>query len=94
MALEDVKTIGIGGNFISSRQTLKLFSEAYHTSTIFPRVSLEKWQELDSPDALKFLRERTLDLMNLPNYPADQLDLLQNGEYLIAHGQILPRRQV
>jgi len=41
---------------------------------------------LDSPDALKFLRERTLDLMNLPNYPADQLDLLQKGEYLIAHG--------
>ena len=71
-----MKIIGISGNFISSRQILKLFRDAYHTSTIFPRVSLEKWQELDSPDALKFLRERTLDLMNLPNYPADRLDLL------------------
>ncbi len=84
--------IGIGGNFISSHQTMKLFHDAYHTSTIFPRGSLEKWQELDHPDALKFLRERTLDLLNLPNYPADQLELLRKGEYLIAHDQMLPRR--
>ena len=89
-----MKKIGIGRNFISSLQTLKLFRDTYHTSTIFPHVILEKWQELDSPDALKFLRERTLDLMNLPNYPADQLDLLQKGEYLIAQGQILPRRHM
>jgi len=91
LALKDMIKIGIGGNFISSRQTMKLFRGAYHSSTIFPRLSLEKWQESGHPDAMKFLRERTLDLMNLPNYPADQLELLQKGEYLIAHDQMLRR---
>ena len=92
LALNEMIKIGIGGNFISSRQTLKLFRDAYHTSTIFPRLSLEKWQELDHPDAMKFLRERTLDLMNLSNYPTDQLELLQKGEYLIRRNQMLPRK--
>jgi trimethylamine--corrinoid protein Co-methyltransferase len=89
LALDEMIKIGVGGNFISSRQTKKLFRDAYHTSTIFPRLSLEKWQELDHPDAMKFLRERTLDLMNLSNYPPDQLELLQKGEYLIGYDQML-----
>jgi len=71
---------------------MKLFREAYHTSTIFPRLSLEKWQELDHPDASKFLRQRALYLMNNHNYPTDQLELLYKGEYLISHDQMLPRR--
>lgn len=91
LALEEIAKIGVGGNFISSRQTMKLFRDAYHTSTIFPRLSLEKWQELNHPDAMKYLRERTVDLINLSNYPADQLKLLRKGEYLISHDQILPR---
>jgi len=71
---------------------MRLFRDAYYTSTIIPRISLEKWQELDHPDASKLLRERTLELVNLSNYPVDQVDLLQKGEYLIAHDQMLSHR--
>lgn len=91
LALEEMNKLGAGGNFIASRQTMKLFRNAYHTSTIFPRLSLEKWQELEHPDALKFLRERTLDLLNLSTYPDDQPELLKKGEYLISHDQMLSR---
>jgi trimethylamine--corrinoid protein Co-methyltransferase len=84
LAFDEMRKIGIGGNFISSRQTMKLFRNTYHTSTIFPRLSLEKWQETDQPDAMKFLRERTMDLLHLGNYPDDQADLLKKGEYLIS----------
>jgi hypothetical protein len=68
---------------------MKLFRDAYHTSSVFPRLSLEKWQELEHPEAMKFLRERTLDLINHSNYPADQLEILKKGERLISHNQML-----
>jgi trimethylamine:corrinoid methyltransferase-like protein len=89
IALDEMKTVSVGGNFISSRQTMKYFRDAYHISSIFPRLSLEKWQELEHPEATKFLRERTLYLINLANYPADQLEMLKKGEHLISHDQML-----
>src|SRR4030067_3090947 len=72
LSLDEMKKIGVGGNFISSRQTRQLFRNAYHNSTIFPRLSLEKWQESNRPDAMKYLRERTMDLMNQSNFSDDQ----------------------
>lgn len=91
LALEAMIQFSAGGNFVSSRQTMRLFRDAYHTSTIFPRISLEKWQEMEQPDAMKFLRQRTLDLLSLSNYPDDQLEVLKKGEYLISHDQMLSR---
>jgi trimethylamine--corrinoid protein Co-methyltransferase len=88
LALDDTEKFGAGGNFISSHRTMKLFREAYHSSSIFPRLSLEKWQEMGQPEARKFLQEKTLDLINNINYPDDQRDLLEKGEYFISH-QIL-----
>jgi trimethylamine---corrinoid protein Co-methyltransferase len=83
--LDEMTKIGVGGNYISSRQTMKLFRAAYHSSTIFPRLSLEKWQEANQPDAMKFLHERTMDLLNQPSFPDDQVELLKKGEYMISH---------
>jgi len=84
-----MKKIGVGGNYISSRQTMRLFRNAYHTSSIFPRLSLEKWQESNQPDVLKFLRERTVELLNHPTFPDDQDEFLKKGEFLISHGMRL-----
>lgn len=89
LAIEEIKKTGVGGSFISSHQTMKLFREAYHTSHIFPRLSLEKWQELGCPDDKKYLRERTLDLLDHPIFPEDKEELLNKGEYLIAHLNII-----
>jgi trimethylamine--corrinoid protein Co-methyltransferase len=89
LALDVIKQVGVGGNFISSPQTMKLFRDAYHTSKIFPRLSLEKWQELDHPNAMKYLRERTLELLRKSDFPDDQLELLKKGEYLISYQAML-----
>ena len=89
IALGDISKTGPGGNFLSSRQTMKLFRYAYHSSSIFPRMSLEKWQETGQPEARKFLRERTLDLLSQPSYPEDQLELLEKGEHLISNNRLL-----
>ncbi len=82
---DEIKQIGVGGNFISSRQTMNLFRKAYHTSSIFPRLSLEKWQELNHPEATKLLREKTIELINQHNFPEDQTEIISKGEYLISH---------
>ena len=89
LAFEEMLKIGVGGNFISSRQTKKLFRNAYHISSIFPRLSLEKWQESNHKDASKYLRERTIELLNLSNFPDDHLELLKKGEFLISKGNRL-----
>lgn len=71
---------------------MKLFRNAYHTSSIFPRLSLEKWQESGQPDPQKILRERTLDLLNLSSHPDDQAELLKKGEYLISRDELLHKK--
>ncbi len=91
IALDDLKIFGSGGNFISSHRTMKLFREAYHSSSIFPRLSFEKWQKMGQPEASKFLRERTLDLFSNSKYPEDQRELLEKGEYLISLNKLSRR---
>jgi len=89
LAFQDIQKIGVGGNFINSRLTMKLFRNAYHKSSIFPRVSLEKWQEMEKPEMMQFLRQRTLDLLSQPQFPTDQQELVNKGDYLIAHPELL-----
>lgn len=89
IALDDMEKFGVGGNFISSRRTAKLFREAYHSSTIFPQLSFEKWQEMGQPEAKKILRQRTLDLLATSSYLDDQGELLAKGDYLISHKHLL-----
>ena len=81
---EEIKNIGIGGNYISSRHTMKQFRNAYISSSIYPRLSLEKWQESNSPDTFTLLRERTAELLYHPLFPDDQIELLNRGEFLIS----------
>ena len=64
---------------------MRLFRNVYPTSSIFPRLSLEKWQESEQRGAMKFVRAQTLELLNQPDFPQDQLEILKKGEYLISH---------
>ncbi len=82
--IDELKKVGVGGNFIASRQTMKLFRTAYHSSSIFPRLSLEKWQEISQPEAMQYLRLRTIDLLDQPNPPDDREDLLEKGKFWIS----------
>jgi trimethylamine:corrinoid methyltransferase-like protein len=64
--------------------TLKLFREAAFMSPIFPRLSLESWQERGSPRAEDLLRKHTVELMETHPPPPDRMDLLARGESFIA----------
>ena len=79
--LKTIQDIGAGGNFLQSDQTLRLFMEIHEQhSQIWPGVSLEAWQKMESPEALEMLRTKTLDILEQSTPPFDRDDLLQRGE--------------
>ena len=89
-ALEEISQIGPGGSFLGARSTLSRYRNAYYSSPVFTRYSLEKWQVLGQPSAECVLREYTCRLLEELTPPGDQAVLLARGEAFIRH---LPDRQ-
>ena len=83
VALDEIAEAGPGGNFLTSKLTLKLCREAYYHSEIFPQLTLEEWQEKGSSRADDTLRRYTRDLINDLSAPSDHGDLQERGEAFI-----------
>jgi trimethylamine--corrinoid protein Co-methyltransferase len=81
--LDEIVKVGPGGNFLLSDLTLKLYRSAYYTNPIFPRWSLEKWQEQGRPRAIDLLRSHTCHMMAELCAPEDHADLMAQGEAFI-----------
>jgi trimethylamine:corrinoid methyltransferase-like protein len=60
-----------------------MFRTAYHMSSIFPRWSLEKWEEEGSPKSDTFLRQKTAELVEGAQPPEDGEEILSRGEEFI-----------
>jgi trimethylamine--corrinoid protein Co-methyltransferase len=81
--LDEIVKVGPGGNFLLSELTLKLYRSAYYTNPIFPRWSLEKWQEQGRPKVIDLLRSHTCQVMAELHAPEDHADLMAQGEAFI-----------
>ena len=81
--LDEIVKVGPGGNFLLSELTLKLYRSAYYTNPIFPRWSLEKWQEQGRPRAIDLLRSHTCQVMAELRAPEDHAALMAQGEAFI-----------
>jgi len=79
-AMDDIQAAGPGGHFLMTERTYRTFREAYHTSSIFPRWSLEKWQEEGQPKADQNLRDRTIQLIRESKPPDDYEEWIRKGE--------------
>lgn len=88
-ALDDITRAGPGGHFLTTPLTMKRFRHDYYASDVFPRLSLEAWQEKRQPQATQLLRERTVELLDATQPPEDHDELLARGESFI---QAFPRR--
>ncbi|MGC8874902.1 MAG: trimethylamine methyltransferase family protein [Chloroflexia bacterium] len=84
IGLPEIDRVGPGGNFLLAGQTRRHYREAYYTSPIFPRWSLEKWRAEGRPRADERLRAYTVALLEAATPPPDQPDLLARGEAFIA----------
>jgi trimethylamine--corrinoid protein Co-methyltransferase len=85
-ALDDVAAVGPGGNFLTSKLTFKLFRQMACESSIWPRYSLEQWQEKRQPTAETILRKHTLSLVDDLAPPADHDELMDRGTDFIRTG--------
>ena len=67
------------GHFLLSESTLAVYQNAYFQG-IFPRISLEKWEELGNPRMEQLLRDRTVELLSNQEAPEDHDEIIRRGE--------------
>jgi trimethylamine--corrinoid protein Co-methyltransferase len=67
------------GHFLMAESTLERYTNAYFQG-IFPRISLEKWEELGYPRIEQLLRDRTVELITNQEPPEDHDQIIAAGE--------------
>jgi trimethylamine--corrinoid protein Co-methyltransferase len=83
VALNEIESIGPGGNFLISDQTVKYCREFDFSSSIWPQMTLEKWQAQGSPGADEVLQQHTCSLLDGLSAPQDHAELISRGEIYI-----------
>ena len=79
-AMDDIEAAGPGGHFLMTERTYRMFRSAYHMSSIFPRWSLEKWEDEGQPKADAYLRAKTVQLIEEHKPPDDHVEWIRRGE--------------
>jgi len=64
LALEVIKDVGVGGNFLTHQHTLDWFKKEYLFSTIFDRQGREDWEAAGWKDTYSRARERVKEILN------------------------------
>jgi trimethylamine--corrinoid protein Co-methyltransferase len=83
VALNEIDAIGPGGNFLMADQTVALCREANFSNSIWPHLTLDEWQRKGNPQADKWLRSHTRDLLGDLPIPEDHTDMIERGESFI-----------
>lgn len=81
--IDEIATIGSGGNFLMADQTMQLFRETHFKDGIWPFISLDQWQTGKYPNADAVLRRHTRELIDKASPPEDHDDLIEKGEGFI-----------
>lgn len=79
VAIEEIASIGPGGNYLTSTQTLKLFKKFLFDDSIWAALSLEQWQAKSMPQADELLKKHTCELIK-------DLQALKDHNMLIKEG--------
>ena len=83
VAIDEIESIGPGGNFLISDQTVRYCRQFDFNSSIWPQLTLEKWQAQGRPGADQVLRQHTCRLLEDLRAPEDQAQLIARGEKYI-----------
>jgi trimethylamine--corrinoid protein Co-methyltransferase len=83
VTLNEIETIGPGGNFLAADQTVKLCRKTNFTAGIWPYLTLDQWQAEGKPKADDLLRQHTRDFLNNLTAPDDHDELIAKGEAFI-----------
>jgi len=83
VSLNEIETVGPGGNFLMAESTLKQWKQMQQDSVIWPHIGLEKWQARGCPKADEYLRKYTVELLKNVGKPEDHDELIEKGEIFI-----------
>jgi trimethylamine--corrinoid protein Co-methyltransferase len=83
LALGEIAQVGPGGDFLTTKSTLKRLRRAYYQSPIFANLTLEEWQARGRPQAGSLLRQHTARLLREAPAPEDQEQVLARGRAFI-----------
>lgn len=83
VALNEIESIGPGGNFLISDMTVKYCHEFDFNNSIWPQLTLEKWQAQGGPGADEILRQHTCSVLDGLSAPEDHAELIARGEIYI-----------
>jgi trimethylamine--corrinoid protein Co-methyltransferase len=79
--LEEMKTIGHGGNYLTSSQTLEALGSFNFANELWPSMSLETWQEQGNPTPKQILKDRTKTLYDQASVSSQEIDeITRKGE--------------
>jgi trimethylamine--corrinoid protein Co-methyltransferase len=81
--LEEIASIGPGGNFLTAESTIQRCRTAYYQSSIWQYLTLEEWQSRGCPSAAVQLRDYTKKLLCEIKAPSNCADLVARGESFI-----------
>ncbi len=84
VGFEDISKVGPGGNFLMSELTGKYFKDSQFSSTIWPFLTLDKWQQQGAPRAEKILAEKTCALLDNLALPEDHDDVITQGKVFLS----------
>ncbi len=71
-------------HFLTAESTLACYKNAYFQG-VFPRISLEKWEELNNPRMEQLLRDRTIELLSNQEPPEDHDEVIRKGEEFLKY---------
>jgi len=83
VALDEIESIGPGGNFLTSDLTFEYCRQTDFSSSIWPEMTLEDWQAQGDPAADEILRRYTCRLLGDAQAPVDRSELISRGEAYI-----------
>ncbi len=83
-AVDEIAKVGPGKSFLNQPSTLKNYKSGYYVSGVYPRYSMEKWQDAGAPAARQVLREKTQALMASAPVPEEYAEFIAKGEAFIA----------
>ncbi len=63
LALEVIKEVGHGGNYLTTDHTARLFREELFFPVLFRRQSIDKWRENESKAIVDVAHQRVLDIL-------------------------------
>ncbi len=83
--LQEISTVGPGGDYFTSEQTLASLTDRGNTDALWPSLSLDTWKEQGKPTVEEELIETTKDLYSKAIQASkENMEVIKKGEDFIA----------